>query len=587
MTHGALLIGALILSLLHSLIPTHWAPFVVVGTMRRWTRAKLAWVTFLSGFVHAFITMLLGIAAAGAGLAVQKIESFDLHLSGAIILIFTGVFLILARLFGGHFHRHFNPEKYASSTDAILILALVGMLSLSPCTEIIPLYILAASAGWKTVAMLSVILILGTSIGMTLIVVFFGDRISKWKFSFIEENAGLVAGILLIGLGALAFTDITESVIPAAGTAMSFGAKIVRSSWGLFRDAAVYILFGTLVGGIAYMFIPPERVARLLGHGKIMPVIRAALIGVPLPLCSCGVIPAALTLRKMGATRGATTAFLITTPETGVDSIAVTYGMLGPVFAVFRPVAALVTGVIAGLLDSFFGGAEDTAGHGAEHPPCDCECKAEETHDHPPAHPTPGRGFGHKIKSALTYSFGEFLGDISPWLLIGFLAAGLILVLVPAQAVERAFGSGVWGMIAILVVSIPMYICASATTPMAAALLLQGASPGAALVLLLAGPASNTAGIVMVAKFLGRRTVVIYLCSIAICSLGFGLLLNAVFDGLGISPAAVVESHRHAGNTFEFLKTAGAILLGALVLFHLSRLVIRHLRRRTHAHTGD
>lgn len=569
LTDAGVLFGALLLSILHSLIPNHWGPFVLVGNLRRWSRAKLAAVTFGAGFLHSSVTMAIGVAIAYAGQSVQKIKVHSLESVAATILILTGLMLILGRLFGRHLHRHFEPGRFSSATDALLISALVGMLSISPCAEILPLYLLAAAGSWKLVMLLSAVVVAATTVSMTAIVLIFGGRISKMRWTMIEENEGLIAGLLLVALGIFTAQTRDSISLPSAHAVAAFGLETLRGAWTIFQDAAAYILFGCLMGGVVYAFIQPERVAKYLGKGRYKPVITGALVGIPLPLCSCGVIPTALTLRRMGATRGATTAFLITTPETGVDSIAVTYALLGPIYAVFRPLAAFVTGVTAGVLEVLFGEKDAEAAPAQKEDHCS-ECHPEPDHAGRDAPSTNEKSISQKIKLAATYGLGDFLSDISLWLVIGFLAAGVILAAVPPEAIERTLGGGLTSLLIVLLISIPLYICASATTPLAAALLLKGASPGAALVLLLAGPASNTAGIVLLSKFLGKRSVVIYLVSIAVCTLAFGLLLNEVYAWLKIDPAQAIGSHAHAAGSADFKNTC-ALALAALIGFHLIR----------------
>lgn len=585
MTSPGILVGALFLSVLHSAIPNHWGPFVLVGRARGWSRRRQAVITFSAGFLHSVVTFAIGIAIAYAGLAIDgqaaRVGMHVLKTVASAVLILMGLLLILGRIFGRHLHGHFNPSSFSSSSDALLISALVGMLSLSPCAEILPLYLLAAADGWESVVALSTVVVLATSIGMTGIVLFFGEKLSKMRWKWIEENGGLFAGALLVALGVFAATELEEALLPAALDLGRWGLEILRSSWDIFKDAAPYILFGCLSGGVVYAFIRPEGVARYLGKGRYRPVVNAALIGVPLPLCSCGVIPAALTLRRMGATRGATTAFLITTPETGIDSIAVTYALLGPIYAVFRPIAAFVTGVVAGVMEVLFG-EKETAPRQAEVGGACPKCETGGPPDSAkPVAPAPPTSVLAKMKLAVTYGLGDFLDDISLWLVAGFLAAGLILVLVPPESIEKTLGSGLPGMIAVLVVSIPLYICASATTPMAAALLMKGASPGAALVLLLAGPASNTAGIVLLSKFLGKRSVLIYLSSIIVCSLGFGLLLNGIYSRLGLTPSAMMGAHHSSGADLFHLVCAAALL--GLVSFHLFRRMAKSLHGHAEA----
>ncbi len=586
MLDPGVLVGALLLSILHSVIPTHWAPFVVVGKWRNWSRTRQAAVTFGAAFIHSLTTITIGVAIAYTGITFQTDHRSYLEAGAAGILIVLGLILVAGRLLNRHLHGHFDPARFqvkTAATEAMLITALVGMLSLSPCAEIIPLFLLAAGGGWESILALSAVTILVTSCGMTAVVVISRDGISNVRWKSIEENAGLIAGILLLAIGLFALSDLHEDALPSPQLLGRIGLSILVSAWAIFQEAAPYILFGCLMGGLVYAFVRPERVARYLGKGRYRPVINAALIGVPLPLCSCGVIPTALGLRRMGATRGATTAFLITTPETGIDSIAVTYALLGPIYAVFRPLAAFVTGVTAGVIEVLYG-VKDSGVNNASGETCDrCSAPSTSPLDSPPKDgpkdgPMDGgrRTILERLKLAVTYGLGDFLQDMSLWLVIGFLAAGVILVAAPPTAIEGALGGGLSSLLIVLVISIPLYICASATTPLAAALLMKGASPGAALVLLLAGPASNTAGIIMLAKFLGKRSVIIYVLSIAICSLAAGMILNGIFAWLDIDPKIAIGAHQpHRAGEFSFWCAVG---LSLLVAGHL----LRQIAARVH-----
>lgn len=298
------------------------------------------------------------------------------------------------------------------------------------------------------------------------------------------------------------------------------------------------------------MLVPDEKVLSYLGEsaGKVRSVINASLMGLPLPLCSCGVVPTALSLKKRGATKGATLSFMISTPETGVDSIAITYALLDPIMTVFRPLATLFTAIAAGIVENFSSGAEKKTllskplvmmrtpvAQG-----CGCSCPGG-------ACSSDGNIDGNintvsKILAGIKYAFVDLLGDISKWLIIGTVLAGIIAYLIPEEIIGSYLGGGIYSMLIMLLLGIPLYICATTSTPLAAALVAKGMSPGTAFVFLLAGPATNAATITMVMKFLGKRTAVIYVGMIAVCSIGFGLLLDSIYLGLGIQAAAVVGS---------------------------------------------
>lgn len=300
---------------------------------------------------------------------------------------------------------------------------------------------------------------------------------------------------------------------------MGFIESTATGVWDTLLDMAPYLLFGFLVAGVLSVLVPASLVERHLGGRGILPSLKAAAFGVPLPLCSCGVIPVSASLRRHGASRGATTAFLLSTPQTGVDSIMVTLSLLGPVFAVFRPLAALVTGVAGGGLVDAFDGAEDGEAAEAEPDTCQDSCCSEGSP-------------GSKALAALRYGFYTLPQDIGRSLLIGLLLAGLITALVPKD-LATLVGTGVLGLFVMMAFGLPIYVCATASVPIAAALIYKGVSPGAAFVFLVTGPATNAATIATVWKVLGRRTALIYLGTVAVSALVFGALLNLIYTHTG------------------------------------------------------
>jgi uncharacterized membrane protein YraQ (UPF0718 family) len=294
---------------------------------------------------------------------------------------------------------------------------------------------------------------------------------------------------------------------------MNWIVEIVLNLWGTLQEMAPYLLFGFAVAGVLSVVISPDTVARHLGGSGIGSVIRAAIYGVPLPLCSCSVIPVTLTLRRQGASRGAATAFLLSTPQTGVDSIIVTYGMLGPLLAIYRPLTAFLTGVFGGgLVNALTRDQPDTPPTPEAH--CGC-CKNGEHHQ--PA---------NAVLRALRHGFVTLPADVGGSMLVGLLGAGLIAAFVPDALFEGALGSGLTGMLAMMLFGIPLYVCATASVPIAAALIAKGVDPGAALVFLMTGPATNAAGIAAVWKMMGRRTALIYLGTVAGTALAAGLVLD-------------------------------------------------------------
>ena len=342
---------------------------------------------------------------------------------------------------------------------------------------------------------------------------------------------------------------------------MSGVLEIFAESWKLLQESSIYILFGIFVAGLMRVFIRPEAVSRHLGKGKVSSVLKAAALGVPIPLCSCGVLPAAVSLKRQGASNGATTAFLISTPESGVDSIALTYALIDPVMTVARPAAAFATAAVSGIAENVLGAEKE----GKPIPP-DLRCPVDNCCDGVDCLPEVHKGHHtlfEKLKAGLGYALFELWEDIASWFLLGLILAGVITTLIPSELMVRHLGGGLSAMLIMLAVGIPLYICATASTPIAAALILKGVSPGAALVFLLAGPATNVTSLTVLFGLLGKRATAIYLVSIAVVSVVCGLVLDQVYTFLGISAQAV------AGQAAELIPP-WAQVAGALALLIMS-----------------
>ena len=315
-----------------------------------------------------------------------------------------------------------------------------------------------------------------------------------------------------------------------------FSTRVLSETIALLLDASPYILFGILVAGLLKMFLSTDYIARNLGEGRFKPVFKAAILGIPIPLCSCGVLPAAVSLKKQGASNGATTAFLISTPESGIDSIAISWALLDPIMTVARPVVAFITAFAAGISESFFGTSESSLkvdNSCAVDGCCDGEdCDPVEHDNH--------HSFVEKLAAGMRYAFGELWGDLAGWFAVGLLLAGFITAVIPDDVVTAYLGGGLSAMLLMLLVGIPLYICATASTPIAAALIMKGVSPGAALVFLLVGPATNVASLSVLVGMLGKRAVAIYLGAIAVVSVLAGLTLDLIYNLSGITARAAV-----------------------------------------------
>ena len=295
---------------------------------------------------------------------------------------------------------------------------------------------------------------------------------------------------------------------------------------------------------------------RYLGGKGFKSVFYGALFGVPLPLCSCGVLPTAMSLRKQGASKGATASFLISTPETGVDSIIATYSVLGLPFAVIRPVAAFCNAIMGGWLINKFGDKDEVVPVDASAKTCCCHHKQEETHH---------EGFLGKMREALRFGFVEMIEDIGKWLVIGLVIAGLITVFVPDEFFALFRGNTQLSMLLVLCIAIPMYICATGSIPIAVALMMKGLTPGAALVLLMAGPACNMASILVINKTLGRKSLVLYLVSIITMAILWGHVVDYLLPAewfqmaLSVGRCCIEEST-------SWLNWSSTIVLGLLLL---------------------
>jgi len=299
----------------------------------------------------------------------------------------------------------------------------------------------------------------------------------------------------------------------------------------LFNEMAPWLLFGLVIAGFLKVYLPQKHINKYLGKSNFKSAVNASVLGVPLPLCSCGVIPTAISFYKNGASKGATNSFLISTPQTGVDSIFATYSMLGWPFAVLRPVVAFTTGIFGGVLtnwlikekpepviNSKFAGIRlDVSSIGK--PPANC---AAETCDSTTTSPKQS----HSLIRAANYAFVELLQDIAKWLLLGFMIAALISMLLPDGFFSLFKGYGLLEILIVLAVSVPLYVCATGSIPIAAVLLMKGVSPGAALVFMMAGPATNVATITVLGKTMGKKSLLIYLGSIIGGAIFWGLLVN-------------------------------------------------------------
>jgi len=357
--------------------------------------------------------------------------------------------------------------------------------------------------------------------------------------------------------------------------------QFVAATYGVFAMAAPFLLIGFALAGVAHVLLPTGRARRWLGRPGWHGVVRASLLGLPLPLCSCSVIPVATALRKQGAGKGATTSFLISTPQTGVDSIAITYALLDPIMTLFRPIASLISALTGGMAVDAVDPDRPAAGeHAGSGDARERACHAAEAEGQPDGE---GRG---RIGQALRFGFVEVVSDTLWPLAIGFILSGLIAAALPDEFFTHTIGNETLAVVLMLLVGLPFYVCAAASTPIAAVLIAKGLSPGAAMVFLLAGPATNVTTMLMVKAQLGVRSLAAYLGSVAVSAVVMGLVLNGIYRAFfgGRWTMAVGANGEHVWP--PWLLHGSAIALAAVLLASGASKASAALARRAHGPAG-
>jgi uncharacterized protein len=352
----------------------------------------------------------------------------------------------------------------------------------------------------------------------------------------------LLAGVAAVGL------------VPHEGHfEESFLFRFLEGSWETLTAMAPFLLFGFLFAGFLNQWLKPTWLSRLLSGENLRSVGIASVVGAPLPLCSCSVVPVAASLRRAGASKGATSAFLVATPETGVDSVSVTWGLLDPLMTVVRPLASILSALLTGLGVSWLvrSGRDDAPEAGLEAPEAEACCAATKRDS---------SGF---LRRVLRFAFVEMFDDLSGALILGIFLSGLIAALLPDSLFAAPALAGSGGILLMLAIGIPVYVCASASTPIAAALILKGLSPGAALVFLLAGPATNLATLSVMTRYLGKRVVFVHVGVLALVTLALGFGVDALYALLEVAPSARVGVEHGGGRAWMGIGCAG----GLIVLF--------------------
>ncbi|WP_201327927.1 SO_0444 family Cu/Zn efflux transporter [Thermotomaculum hydrothermale] len=371
---------------------------------------------------------------------------------------------------------------------------------------------------------------------------------------------------------------------------IDFIQNFAREFIYLTLEMGIYLLIGFLVAGIIHAFLPDGFVSKHVGKKGFWSSFKSAMFGVPLPLCSCGVVPTALSLKKSKASNGAVVSFLISTPQTGIDSIAATYSLLGSAFAFFRVIVAFITGVIGGFITDLFVRGEEYNPEIVEENPCGCgseetSCCSTENHiaddacgceednceceedscgcnsENDKSHYT----FLEKVKEVFRYGFGELLESIAKWLVLGLVIGALISVIVPDNFFSLYLSNRFLTYLLILAVSVPVYICATGSIPIASSLILKGVSPGAAFVFLMAGPATNSVTFTVLLKTIGKKSTLIYIFTIIMGAVVGGLIIDFYFIDLMLRQIAA----NHSAQTMSIVKIVGGIIFAILLIFAL------------------
>ena len=362
-------------------------------------------------------------------------------------------------------------------------------------------------------------------------------------------------------------------------------------------EMAPFLILGFFFAGMLRAFVPASMLKRHLAPRNMKSVVKAAAIGVPLPLCSCGVIPTSVGLRREGASHGACTSFLIATPQTGVDSITATYSMMGLPFTIVRPIAALFTAMFGGWLVNRY--AKEDEAHSAEaarsggHDHCHCGhhhddegCSCQ--HDHEDGecschNDTSAQGsFLSRFFSGMRYAFVEMLQDVGKWLVVGLLIAALITVAVPNEWLAAVHEYKLLNMLIVLAIAIPMYVCATGSIPIAVSLMAKGLTPGAALVFLMAGPAVNSASMLVVGKVFGKRTLWLYILSVVVGSILFGLGIDYLLPASLFSVSSMVGVGAHCAHCLAVWDWIWIGLLSLLLVNAFVRLFVHPHRHEHH-----
>jgi len=347
-----------------------------------------------------------------------------------------------------------------------------------------------------------------------------------------------------------------------------------------FLAMAPYMMFGLFFVGLLKIYVNKGLVLKTLGKDNFQSIVKASIIGVPLPLCSCGVIPTAVELKKDGASDSAVSSFLISTPQTGIDSIAATYALMGPFFAIYRPIAAFFAGIFGGIVVNIFNRNSEKSEISKEFESVSCSCEHDHNHKHEHKENSScdceccssceqseqKKGF-KRFLGLFSYAYGGFLDEIGKDFVIGIIIAALLSAFLPPSIfVDAGLDHGILAMLIMVVIGLPMYVCSTSSIPIAISLMIKGLSPGAAFVFLFAGPVTNAASIIILRKVVGKKTTVLYISSVIVSAIFGGLILDLLVSKFGFSVFNSVMASQTTGMEFGPISIVLSIIFLLLLL---------------------
>ncbi len=345
-----------------------------------------------------------------------------------------------------------------------------------------------------------------------------------------------------------------------------------ESTWVMLVDSSLLFLIGLALAGLIWLVMNRASTSRFMADRGLIGVLKAALIGIPLPLCSCSVLPVASQLRKSGASRGGVVAFLISTPESGVDSIMLTYSLTDPILTVARPVAAFLAAFAAGAGEIFLRDKSGTIPQADAGDRCCSDCGSAV----PDAESRPS--LIGRLWSGIRYAYTDLLDDLAPYLLSGFVLAGLVGALIGTDLVNlpESIRTGWLGYVGAIVIGVPLYVCATSSTPLAAVMLASGFSPGAVLAFLLVGPATNLASLAVVGRIIGVWATVRYLVVIVLVAIGSGIVVDQIYSALGMSARYTSGNIAHSDS---WLGVVSALFLAFFILYYTAKKIIHRFHK--------